>query len=283
MTFVLLSLMFALPIQVTLVSAENADKQYVHDLAQLLKSDEIASLEEGAKSLSADISCDVVLLTTNDAQGKTSREMADDFYDYNGYGDDGMLLLIDMDNGEAYISTTGIAVSYYTEDRIDSTLDEIISYIQDDDFFGANECFLTQTQDYFSLDLPVEHSSSDLPVEITDEEYYLPQVSGDKTQTYYLSNFSLSTFLTFGIVSAIITVIIILLSVNKSYKMPTGNAHYPLEHYGKLNLIHSNDNLINRVVTTRKIPKHDPPSNSRSGRTHTSSSGRSHGGGGKKF
>lgn len=39
--------------------------------------------------LTTDWNMDFVVVTTEDAEGKTSEEYADDYYDYNGYAEDG--------------------------------------------------------------------------------------------------------------------------------------------------------------------------------------------------
>ena len=44
------------------------------------------ALEEEANNLSSEYNMDIVIVTTNDAAGKTSREYADDFFDYGGFG-----------------------------------------------------------------------------------------------------------------------------------------------------------------------------------------------------
>ena len=63
-------------------------------------------------------------MTTEDAEGKTSEEYADDYYDYNGYAEDGALYLIDLDNGSVWISTAGKMIRYLTDERIDAVIDE---------------------------------------------------------------------------------------------------------------------------------------------------------------
>ena len=54
--------------------------------------------------------------------------MPDDFYDEHDFGigsrRSGALLLIDMDNREAYISTKGYAITLYSDARIEAMLDD---------------------------------------------------------------------------------------------------------------------------------------------------------------
>ena len=102
---------------------------------------------------------DIVIVTTNDAAGKTSREYADDFFDYGGFGVgpdyDGILFLIDMDNREAYISTSGIAIRYLTDLRLDKILDRVFDEgLLDGDYYGAAMGFLKGTRTYLEAGIP---------------------------------------------------------------------------------------------------------------------------------
>ena len=88
-----------------------AQKTLVVDEANLMSPDQVLDLNDRANALSQEFNMDIVIVTTDDTGGKSSREFADDYFDYNGYGVgpnyDGILFLIDMDNRETYISTTG--------------------------------------------------------------------------------------------------------------------------------------------------------------------------------
>ena len=70
---------------------------------------------------------DLVLVTISENPKGSASEFADDFYDYNDFGTgktrDGVLLLIDMDTREYYISTTGYAIKMYDDARIERILD----------------------------------------------------------------------------------------------------------------------------------------------------------------
>ena len=60
--------------------------------------------------------------------GMDTDNYADDFYDYNGYKDDGVLLFISMSTSEMYISTKGRGTDYIT----DYGIDYIFGQISDD-------------------------------------------------------------------------------------------------------------------------------------------------------
>ena len=74
--------------------AAAADRDnYVIDEAGLLEDKEIEKLSENIEDLSDKYNMDIVLLTVDSLNGKTPNEFADDFYDYNGYAEDGIFFL----------------------------------------------------------------------------------------------------------------------------------------------------------------------------------------------
>ena len=105
---IILILSFILIILIVQPITVSAEKSLVFDDAMLFTEDEIIKLQTEVNNLSNDYNMDIVIVTTSDTDGKTSREYADDFFDYGGFGVgdnyDGILFLIDMDNREAYIS-----------------------------------------------------------------------------------------------------------------------------------------------------------------------------------
>ena len=100
-----------------------ADGTAVDDQAGLFSQEKEQELTDRIEELTADWNMDFVVVTTEDAEGKTSEEYADDYYDYNGYADDGALYLIDLDNGSVWISTAGKMIRYLTDARIDAVID----------------------------------------------------------------------------------------------------------------------------------------------------------------
>ena len=85
------------------------DKDRVVDDADLLSDSEEKALREKLEEIRVRQKMDIVIVTVNTLNGATLVDYADDTYDYNGYGygnnRDGLLLLINMENRDWYIST----------------------------------------------------------------------------------------------------------------------------------------------------------------------------------
>ena len=88
----------------------------VYDDGELLSETELSTLSESIDTFAEKSGWNVYALTTEDAGGKTSQAYADDFYDEMVPGTDGLALLIDMDNREITVSTSGIAIRYLTDE-----------------------------------------------------------------------------------------------------------------------------------------------------------------------
>lgn len=118
---------------------------HVIDNYGLLSSSSIEELENTFYEISQRQMCDVVAVIVNSTNGKSIRDFADDFFDYNGYGygssHDGIILVIDMDQREWWISTCGYGITAFTDAGIDYIGDRITSYMSDGDFYSALETF----------------------------------------------------------------------------------------------------------------------------------------------
>lgn len=244
-----------------------AEKELVFDRGNLFTEDQISYLQTEASRISTEYNMDIVIVTEIDAEGKTSREYADDFFDYNGFGVgpdyDGILFLIDMDNSEAYISTSGIGIRYLTDSRIENILERAYDYgLSNEDFYTATTEFLEGTEDYLIEGIPAD--------QVTQEE----KVKEPNTLTF------MDIIISF--IGSSVVGFIFYSSAKASYKTPKASDTFAFRKNSIMNFHSKDDKLINTFVTHRKIPK-DPPSGGSVSTTHKSSSGRSHGGGGKKF
>ena len=245
----------------------------VYDFADLLTEDEENYLYYAATSFIADYNMDLVLVTINDNH-TTTQEYADDFYDYNYFGlgstFDGVLVLIDMDNREFYISTTGQAILMYNDHRIDSILDDMFYDMKNGDYYSALTTSIASLSNYAKQGIPSGNQNSYI------DEY------GDYV---YVVNkeYPLGTFLIISIIVATI-VLVIFINKNKLVKKAYEASSY-IEDNKKF--IKNLGNIFLTTHTSRvRISSDSSTSGSSSSggsSSHRSSSGRSHGGGGRSF
>lgn len=118
----------------------------IFDDAGLLTEEEKAELSSRIQTLEQENQMHVLIVTTEDTQGKAAAVYADDFFEENngdGTAGAGLLLLIDMQHSELYISTSGEEIiRTFTDARLDSILDGVYDKAVDADFYGSCQQFL---------------------------------------------------------------------------------------------------------------------------------------------
>ena len=128
-----------------------ASTNYVQDDAKLYTEKEIATIQKELDEFSNKNNFDIVLVTTNNTNGKTSMAYADDYFDYNGYKEDGALMLINMQKREIWISTTGLGISYFNDAKLNSILDVVTPKLSSKNYKGAYDSFFKEISSVVSL------------------------------------------------------------------------------------------------------------------------------------
>jgi uncharacterized protein len=227
----LLAVVLIFALSIISVSAENQLPLLI-DEADLLTESEEASIAEKLANIKKEYDLDIVFLTVNSIGDKTPKEYADDYYDNNGYGEDGALLLIAVDENKRYVSTRGSCI-----DKIDNVElgSEISAYLDNKNYVSAVNGFVDYVDKAYSFNL--------------------------------VFNLAISVGIGF------IVAYIIASSMKgklKSVRMQTGAANYVKAN--SMNVTASRDIFLYRTVSSRERKSDDD-------KTHTSSSGRTHGGG----
>ena len=258
----------------------SAETKYVYDQADLLTDEEEQEFQSYAESMKDIWKMNFMVVTTDDAEGKSSMEYADDFYDSHFPEEsevDGMLYLLDMDNREIYLSTSGLAIRYLTDDRVESVLDAAFEYVADGDYYGTFQAFFDASEKFLNKGIPKDQYNYD--VETGEIDYYEESEDLSSPMRIDIYEFVLSFFA--GLLPAGITVLI----VKASYRLKRRkDLEYDAYTDSEISLSVKSDRLINSFITQRRIvdDDHDSGSSGRSS-THSSSSGSSHGGGGRSF
>ena len=229
------------------------------DEAGLLTDSEEAVLSEKLDEISLRQNLDVVIVTVESTGERTATEYADDYFDYSGYSEDGILLLISMDEREWAISTSGYGITAFTDAGLAYLSDQITDPMSAGNW---NAAF---------------HSFADLCDEfITQAKTGVPFDSGN------LPKKSFTPVLT-GLVSLGIGFVIAFFRMNKwKNQLYTVQAKAAAKDYvkaGSLKLTEQKDLFLYRRIDRREKSE----SSSGGSSTHTSSSGKTHGGASGSF
>ncbi|MGN1480825.1 TPM domain-containing protein [Porcipelethomonas sp.] len=240
------------------------DLPRVVDDADLISDDTEEELCERIEYINDEYRFDVVIVTTDSIDGAIPMEYADDFYDYNGYGagpyNDGILLLVSMEDRDWWISTAGYGIDAFTDYGIDVIGDTIVPDLSDGNYDSAFSTFLDLTEDFLNEAL------EDTPYDVNH-----------KYKTAF--NYVIAVLIGLGIGLVIAIIVVLVMKSKMKSVVSLRNANNYIEN-NSLNIKRSNDIFLYKNVTKTKKPE---PSSSGGSSTHSSSSGSSHGGGGGKF
>lgn len=283
--FALLLLSAAAPADVSASSAHN-----VKDESGYLDAEEEGRIQAEIEKAVQAYDLDIVIVITDDTEGKSSRDFADDYYDYNDYGvgsdASGLLLLINMGQREIWISTTGKAIDIFTDSRIENMLDEIAPRLTEGNHFDACMAFISEVKRYAQSGVPQDQHRID---EDDPHQEYIPQTPSapaGSSPGYWQRAVNLMTIpMVYIIAVAVSLIATIIASAGNKGKLTVSGHTY--EQSGSFHLTEKRDDFIHQTVTRVRIAdnssnKSGGSSGSRSS-VHRSSSGRSHGGGGRSF
>ncbi len=298
--YILLLTLIMLPASVIMVSAarsEYVEGKRVYDYADLFSYSEEEALEEYALSIEEAAKTEFYVLTIDDAEGKSAMEYADDFGDNGAFGYEEeygtyIVMLIDMDNREVWISTSGRAIEYLNDSRIDKTLDAMFEYVPDGDYYEAAEVYLQFAYKYMLSEPSNDYNDYFNDKYYPNDDYYYDDNDYDDTYYYDDGHYYNDETEVFEIIlicflgSAVISgVILFIMASSAKTKMTTGSTTYMSG--GGLRINQRSDIYTHTTTVKRRIESNNNSSH-RGGRSggssvHRSSGGRSHGGGGRRF
>lgn len=122
----------------------------VYDFAGLLNNSQEDDLYDSIIRFTNKTGLDVVIVTIDDNPGKTIKDEAADFYDYNYFKTNGIIFMIDMEIREYAIVASGSGMSTYTDSEIDYMLDNAYPYIAGKNYYSAFRAFLSDLDTYYS-------------------------------------------------------------------------------------------------------------------------------------
>ena len=232
--------------------ADFQNPSIVDDAGYLMQS-ELASLSKELDEVREKYGFEVAIYTESDMTSSTAEASADDIYDYNGYGagedDDGILLYICSDTREYHFTTHGEGLKYFNSNGLKYLESKVVPYLSEDDYYEAFEIF----------------------IETTDELLQMAKDGKPYNEKQYSTKYLIGV-----IIAALLIPLLVawILMKKKLKKMKTAVENDYAANYvkpGSMNISVSRDLFLYSRITKTERPKE-------SSGTHTSSSGRTHGG-----
>ncbi len=244
---IIASLLMSICCALTVPAATTAPR--LADNADILSDSEYKSLNDTLNSLSNALDFDIVVYTVDYISMADPIDYTERVYKDAGYNEDGIILLLDMDERECHLLPMGEGRTAIDKDGEDYILDGIVPYLSDDlysdafyEFARLSEKFVVQAR--------------------TDEPYSVDNMPKDPYDP-----------VTSICISLVIALIIALIATGvmkgklKSVRRQTRASQYV--RYGSMNVTNSTDFFLYRSVTRVAKPKDNSSCGSRS-----SSSGR---------
>ena len=256
----------------------------VYDAADVFSTDEEDDLSTRLEKLEEQTDdWKFAIVTTDDAEGKTARDYADDRWD-DSTDTDGALVLFDFDNGEVYISCAGDAMALYTDARIESILDEMFVYIPNGVYYDAAVAFIDSAARYYAAgmetDDPIYHLEPSDSIENyeNDPEYQYIQPARKKNVLLIVGVAAFSGLAAGGVAVGL---------AMAKYRLKFPDRSYEVAEHAQLELTDRRDDVIGHIITHRRIPRNDDHGGGGGmggGTTiHHSSGGSVHSGGGRRM
>lgn len=261
------------------VTAAASELPLVNDFAGLLNESEIETLNQMAVDIQNAYGMDAVVLTVDSMDGQDAQSYADDYYDHNGYSENGVLMLLAMEEREYYITTSGEAIYALTDYALYQMEEDFLNELSDGAYFDAFHSYLWDVDYYVSQYL--ENGAVD--GYIPEEDRYTNHtdvVYSDVDDMTYEDLKEGAWLISFGVGLVIggIGLLILRIGMNTKRKQHAAEEYMNTDSY---RMTKQDDIFLYSRVTKKRKP--EPSDNNGGSGVHTSSSGRSHGGRGGKF
>lgn len=263
-------------------------KQYVFDDADLISELDEDALSSRCEEVSKEFEIDIAVATTYNTDGRSAKDYAEDLIvdEDLGYEEDGrvekscVLFLLDLDNGETYIATSGLGILCVEDDDIERILDQVYIYVYSD-YYMACLAYVDKTADI------IEHNMNRYAKDYVDD-WKNHQYDYDTFERKYVNEkYNIFSNFRYPGINLLISAIVAGVTVyimgykNKARMTVNGNTYMDINEF----VIHVNeDHFLNTTSTRHKLSSSSGSSSSHHGGSHHSGSGgRSFGGGGRKL
>ena len=256
-----------------LFCAFDSAQNKIYDDADLLTASQEAALQERCVSTAQSSLIDIIIVTTDNVGSKSSMTYSEDFFMAHDFGYDkkhgnAILLLINMDDREVWISTSGSGITYFSDTRIDNMITNITPYLSKADYDGACEYFLKRVATY----MQTKPSSSDAGG------------NGSAQTVHDAASFSekLLTGLPYKLLISVAAALIITLIISYRAKahMTVDESTYLADHKYA---VHRQHDRFTHTTSIRHQKSSGNGNGGGGGSSHSGSGGHSFGGGGGKF
>lgn len=263
-----------------------AQGSFVVDDADLLADDMETILSSQISSIQTNYGIDVVIHTTMSIGYEDIHSYAENFYISNGYAEDGLVFVINLNNNEVgnrdfYTFYQGTVYDTFGYEAYNSDFgfvnESVLPYLADEDYFNAFQVYLSVTESYLSGEITYGDDGYYEEDYGYYDDYYTDDLIVDKPMSPLVKEVI--------VIVVALVVAFAVVSIMKS-KMNTAVIKNEASDYikaGSMNVTRRLDVFTHRHVSKTAKPKNNNSSGGRSGGGFSGGGGGRSGGGGGKF
>jgi uncharacterized protein len=243
------------------IFSEGSGPDRIVDNAGILSVSQKNDLISLIDTIAAAYNFDLVIVTETSIVDKSPMQYADDFFDYNGYGmgngRDGCLFLQVTGSRDMWISTSGRGINVLNPYAYNKLESETVKLLRAGNSYAAFRAFILAWDEFLGL-----------------------EAQGGRSYNFFYKNNLVLVLISWLIAFVIGLIVVSVWKHGMNTALPKTQAiAYIIPE--SLNFTTQKDSFLYSTVT--KTKRQTQSSSSGRVATHTSSSGRSHGGGGKKY
>jgi uncharacterized protein len=254
------------------------ETEKVYDYANLFSEEEEKKLFDDIQNYIEKYKMDFAIVTIDKNNKSTTERYGEDFYIFNHFGFEdkkrsGSLFIIDMDQRNYHLITSGSMILYLDDKRVDDILDSVFDYIKNGKYYDGCKVVLSKLDSY-GTSVPSSNEHVIIGPDGTPHKAKRPSI-----------------LLSFILASAV-AIFYVIINVSKHKGIKTAVDANSYLDTKKINIYKKSDRLISTHTSVVKIPK-DPPMSTggHSGGSlhlggssfHSGGGGHSFGGGGRHF
>lgn len=271
-------------------ASEDGKNQYVYDNYGLFSEKEVNELTDTCLKYGKEAQADIIMVTTNNLDGKSTTDYLEEFYDEKIFGQDErsdstviMLIYLGEDRRTVDIQGYGNAENYINNDRIEHIIDDLSPVLKEGNYKKAFVEFAKEAAYYMNekkgvSETPATGNSSS--GDYGNSSYNGPSnYYGEKVKSPFYN-----TFVQLGIALLIGAVSVAVMAFNSGGRMTVQGRDY-LDN-GSSGILEKGDDYLRTTTTRTKKPSQDSGAGDgprSSGGGGVSPGGHSHSGGSRDF
>lgn len=148
-----------------------AENYHIHDDSHLLQEHDVEKLEQVYSDYELTHGFTPSLVTTDSFGGLSAEEFAGQYYDIMSYPEDGILLLVSLEEGQWYILTNGECYRRISDGEANAIGEALVPMIQSRQYYAAFLQFPELAAEIFDANEPAQEIQPDVAPAVPKKTY----------------------------------------------------------------------------------------------------------------